>query len=51
LDGNGEDPVVLERLICRQHFPRREADARTRSPCATNSKGVGYEVSTVSEAF
>jgi hypothetical protein len=26
LDGNGEDPVVLERLICRQHFPRREAD-------------------------
>src|SRR4249920_3679362 len=32
-------------------LPVAKPTTRTRSPCATNSGGFGYEVSSVSEAF
>src|SRR5271165_472861 len=38
-------------LLVAMIFPLAKPTTRTRSPCATNSKGSGYEVSTVSEAF
>ncbi|MCW3101113.1 MAG: hypothetical protein JWL77_6731 [Chthonomonadaceae bacterium] len=50
-NGNCEDPMVLERPIRGYDSPLAKPTTRTRSPCAMNSGGSGYEISTVSEAF
>jgi hypothetical protein len=48
---NGEDPVVLKRLIRGFDSPRSEADDQNPVSLRYELGGSGYEVSTVSLAF
>src|ERR1700730_8394995 len=50
-NGNVEDPLVLVRLIRSIDFSRSDADDQNPSPCATNSGGFGYFISTSLDAF
>ena len=50
-NGNGEDPMVPERLIRCFDSPRSEADDQNPVSLRYELGGSGYEVSTVSLAF
>ena len=49
-NGNGEDPIVLERLIRGFDFPLSEADDQNPVSLRYIFRGVGDEIS-ISEAF
>ena len=50
-NGNGEDPMVLERPIRGFDSPRSESDDQNPISLRYELGGSGYEVSTVSLAF
>ncbi len=50
-NGNGEDPIVLERFIRGFDSPRSEANDQNPVSLRYKVGGFGYEVSIVSEAF
>jgi hypothetical protein len=50
-NGNGENPIVLERPIRAFDSPRSEADDQNPVSLRYEFGGSGYEVSTVSLAF
>jgi hypothetical protein len=50
-NGNGEDPMVLERPIRGVDSPRSEADDQNPVALRYEFGGSGYEISSISEAF
>jgi hypothetical protein len=50
-NGNGEDPIVLERLIRRFDFARSDADDQNPVSLRDEFGGARYVISTSFEAF